>query len=103
MFSADKRDEYDSPDAIDVLDHMGVPEEEGRYYKIALQHGGVLLTIEGGQRRTEALSILRSNHAITGENFKSEALEGRPAAVQDAGQGRVELLGETLRINKERV
>jgi uncharacterized protein (TIGR02271 family) len=108
MFTAQERDEYESDDAIDVLDHMGIPEDEGRYYRNALQHGGVLLTVETRARRAEAMAILSRHQAITGENWRTQ-----PAFAERAGAGtnkisagerrRLELLGETLRINKERV
>ncbi len=102
MFAPHERDEYESPDAMDVLDHMGVPDEEAKYYKNALRSGGVLITVNAGVRRAEAISILKRCHAITEENFRSQKLESRDTDLQE-GRSRIELLGETLRINKARV
>jgi uncharacterized protein (TIGR02271 family) len=100
MFAPHERQEYASPDAMDVLDHMGVADEEASYYKNALRRGGVLLTVNTGTRRAQAISILRSCNAVTSDNFKSQIADSAEA---HTGEGRIELLGETLRVNKERV
>jgi len=99
LFSPSERDEYESRDAIDVLDHMGIPEEQGRYFKNALRSGGVLVTLNAGSRYAEALSILRRTNAITTENIASQQFSD----TGNIGSQRLELLGETLRIHKERV
>ena len=102
LFSANERDEYESGDAIDVLDHMRVPEEQGRYFKNALRSGGVLLTLNAGTRSAEALAILRRSNAVTSENIGLQHFT-RMAQQPETGLQRVELLGETLRIHKERI
>ena len=40
---------------------MGVPEEEARYYQSELEFGRTIVTVEAGDRREDALEILRSN------------------------------------------
>ena len=40
---------------------MGVPEEEARYYQGELELGRTIVTVEAGDRREDALEILRSN------------------------------------------
>ena len=40
---------------------MGVPEEEARYYQGELELGRSIVTVEAGDRREDALEILRSN------------------------------------------
>ena len=40
---------------------MGVPEEEARYYQSELELGRSIVTVEAGDRREDALEILRSN------------------------------------------
>src|SRR5437868_1376718 len=35
LFAPHERQEYDSEDPLEVLEHMGVPDEEGRYFKNA--------------------------------------------------------------------
>lgn len=104
MFSAKERDEYESSDAIDVLDHMGLSEEQGRYFRNALRSGGVLVTVNAGSRIGEALSILRRTNAITTENIASQQFAQTGAGqTKDFESQRLQLLGETLRIHKERV
>lgn len=101
LFSPKERDEYDSDNAIDVLDHIGIPEDEGRYFKNALQSGGALLTVDAGSRSNEALSILRNSKAT----LSSQELRTLSPVSQTANTGtqHVELLGETLRVHKDRV
>ncbi|MFL5586662.1 MAG: hypothetical protein ACJ8DI_03260 [Ktedonobacteraceae bacterium] len=40
---------------------MGVPEEEARYYQGELELGRSIVTVEAGDRREDAIEILRSN------------------------------------------
>ena len=40
---------------------MGLPEEEARYYQSELELGRTIVTVEAGDRREDALEILRSN------------------------------------------
>ena len=40
---------------------MGVPEDEARYYQGELELGRSIVTVEAGDRREDALEILRSN------------------------------------------
>lgn len=40
---------------------MGVPEEEARYYHGELELGRSIVTVEAGDRREDAIEILRSN------------------------------------------
>ena len=107
MFSPDERQEDQGHDGIDVLDHMGIPEEQGKYFRNALRSGGVLVTVNAGARSTQALSILNSNNAITSQNMKSQSFATENAAATqnttDVGEQRLHLLGETLRVHKERV
>jgi uncharacterized protein (TIGR02271 family) len=120
MFSSDEREEYQSHDAIDVLDHMGIPEEQGRYFKSAMRSGGVLVTVNNAGSSSEALSIFKRNNGITTDNMPLEdtQTEGIQAGRESenirsgsfasgseiaVGERRFQLLGETLRVQKERV
>src|SRR5207248_2333834 len=93
--------EYDSHDALDVLDHMGIPESEGKYFRNALSRGGALVTVKVNGRANEASAILKTCNAITSDKLASEKL-AQPD-IKREGTQRMELLGETLRVNKERV
>ena len=46
---------------VERLVSMGVPEEEARYYQSELELGRTIVTVEAGDRREDALEILRSN------------------------------------------
>jgi len=104
MFSASERDEYESSDAVDVLDHMGLSEEQGGYFRNALRTGGVLVTVNAGSRIGEALAILRRTNAITTDNIRSQQFaQASSGDTRESGSQRLQLLGETLRIHKDRV
>ena len=104
MFSPAERQEYSSPNALDVLDHMGVPEEEGKFFKSALRRGGVLVTVTAGSRVPQALSILKGCNAITRDNLNVEQVsEANAPEALATGEQQIHLMGEALRIDKERV
>jgi hypothetical protein len=42
---------------------MGIPEEEARYYQSEFELGHPIVAVEAGDRREEALLILRTNGA----------------------------------------
>lgn len=46
-----------------ALVHMGVPEEEARYYQEELERGHILVTVDAQNRYQEAVSILRRDGA----------------------------------------
>jgi hypothetical protein len=46
---------------VERLVSMGVPEEEARYYQGELEVGRSIVTVEAGDRREDAIEILRSN------------------------------------------
>jgi hypothetical protein len=48
---------------VDDLVAMGVPEEEARYYQSEFELGHPIVTVEAGDRREDALVILRGNGA----------------------------------------
>src|SRR5437762_5833728 len=99
MFAPHERDEYESGNALEVLEHMGLSEDQGRYFKNALRSGGVLVTVNPRGRSTEAYAILRRSNALTSDNIGTEFAESRE---ETTGQQRIQLLGETLRVHKER-
>jgi len=106
MFTSDERDEYASEEGLDVLNHMGLSEAQGRYFKNALHSGGVLVTVNPGTRSSEAISVLRRHNAITPESISSTDLSRADVpreSVQEGGQEHIQLLGEVLRVHKDRV
>jgi uncharacterized protein (TIGR02271 family) len=101
LFAPHERDEYDSGDTIDVLDHMGIPEDESRYYKNALRSGGVLVTVQPNNRWEEVRRILDQAGAVSMDRLRAERIGERE--VRDVGSQRIQLLGEALRVHKERI
>jgi|ERR1051326_6749190 uncharacterized protein (TIGR02271 family) len=84
------------------LRDSGIPEQQADYFNSALSRGGVLVTVHGGaERATKALSILQQNGADVG-SAATEWRSTRTEAPAIGGQ-RIQLLGEILRVHKERV
>ena len=51
---------------VGALVGMGIPEEEARHFEAGFQAGGVLLTVNAGDRAMEALAIMERHGADTG-------------------------------------
>jgi uncharacterized protein (TIGR02271 family) len=93
-------------DLEESLRDSGIPEQQASYFNSELGRGGVLVTVHAGaERATKALSILQQNGADVG----SAAAEWRgtrtgiQTGTPTVGGQRIQLLGEILRIHKERV
>ena len=100
LFSPSERQEYDSGNDLDVLQHMGLRDADASFYRNSLYRGGILVTVNAGARTQEADTILRNLGAedvSKGANTQTSAVRG------DQGTQRIQLLGEMLRVNKERV
>jgi uncharacterized protein (TIGR02271 family) len=107
-------DEYDTSDLHGSLTGLNIPEERSRYfqYRLSGSPGGAVVTVNAGDRMAEAESILRRCNADLGENAGSynysERRTGTPeqpgqSQQQSPEQNRIQLLGEVLRVHKERV
>ncbi|MBV9182552.1 MAG: YsnF/AvaK domain-containing protein [Acidobacteria bacterium] len=84
------------------LQESGIPEQQARYFNSELGRGGVLVTVHAGpERATKVLSILQQNGADVGT--ASEELQARPHTSPAQSGQRIQLLGEILRVHKERV
>lgn len=109
MFAPGERSEYTSQQGMDVLEGMGIPDEHRRYYNNALRSGGVLVTVNTGGRSAEAYSILRRHKGMTSDMSASDierndmGARDRSLDVQNTGEQHIQLLGEVLRVYKERV
>jgi uncharacterized protein (TIGR02271 family) len=87
-------------DLEDTLSDSGIPEQQARYFNSELGRGAVLVTVHAGaQRTTKGLSILQQNGADVG----SAAAEWRSSGEGIVEGRRIQLLGEILRVHKERV
>lgn len=88
---------------IGALMGLGVPEVDAEHFDRGLRSGGVIVTVDAGDRATEAIAILKHNHADLGpsgvERFRTAA--GSTAGLEE--QQRLKLREEQLDIEKERV
>lgn len=102
LFSSDERQEYDSGNDLDVLEHMGLRDADANFYRNSLYRGGILVTVNAGARSREADSIL---HNLGAEDIsKGAATQASDGAVRgDQGTQHIQLLGEMLRVYKDRV
>ena len=51
---------------VGALVGMGIPEEEAKHFEAGFREGGVLVTVNAGERAMDALAILERNGADTG-------------------------------------
>lgn len=96
---------------------MDVPEDRSRYFSDRFRSGseGAIVTVNAGDRNAEAESILRQYGADMGENAASYRSNTASADLsgtdrnldrgQASGEGmqNIQLLGELLRVHKDRV
>jgi len=84
------------------LRDAGIPEQQASYFNSELGRGGVLITVHAGPERvTKALSILQQNGADVGSAAAEWHSTG--SGTQGVTGQRIQLLGEILRVHKERV
>jgi uncharacterized protein (TIGR02271 family) len=100
LFSSDERQEYDSGNDLDVLHHMGLRDADANFYRNSLYRGGILVTVNAGARSREADAIL---HNLGAEDISKGATTQTSAARSDQGTHSIQLLGELLRVYKDRV
>ena len=55
---------------------MGIPEEEAQHFEAGFREGGVLVTVNAGDRAMDALAILERNGADTGPGSVGAASAG---------------------------
>lgn len=100
LFSSDERQEYDSGNDLDVLHHMGLRDADAKFYRNSLYRGGILVTVNAGARSREADSIL---HNLGAEDISKGATTQTSAVGGEQGTQHIQLLGEMLRVHKDRV
>lgn len=103
MFSPSEREEYVGANDIETLNEMGVPDREARYYENALRSGGALVTVRpDAANRERAASVLHKCGATLPSELSEEKLRATQPTTAPERQ-RIQLLGEVLRVHKERV
>lgn len=99
-------DGYEAGDISHSLQGMSVPDHHSRYFENRFRAGnsGVLVTVTAPGREQEAATILEQNGGDLGaesETYDYSANTAQPTATD--GQQRIQLLGEVLRVHKDRV
>lgn len=96
-------DEYSSDYVPGSLNGLSVPEERSRYFGHRFGKGeqGAVVTVNAAGREDEAERILTSNGGDLGDDYAGYDYSDDAAAV--AGGQRIQLLGEVLRVHKDRV
>lgn len=99
--TVDESDYTYSEDFEGSLAGAGLTRDQSRYFGSHL-HSGVLVTVRtSGGRTGEALAILERNGADVGSG--AAQFSKQPSATGQMGERRIQLLGEMLRIHKERI
>ncbi len=97
---------YEAGDVSHSLGGMSVPDEHSRYFEHRLTGStGVLVTVNAAGREQEAASILEENGGDLGSSAATYDYSAAPAASTTAAAGtqRIQLLGEVLRVHKDRI
>jgi uncharacterized protein (TIGR02271 family) len=94
--------EYGQEDFSHSLSGLDVPEERSRYFdhRFGSQGQGAVVTVSATGREAEAESILAQNGGDVGADTTGYDYSAPVAA---EGQRRIQLLGEVLRVQKERI
>lgn len=84
----------------DSLRESGIPEQQASYFNSQLGKGGVLVTVHAApEKASKAVSILQQNGADVG----TAAAEWRGPKTVPPGGRTMRLIGEILRVHKDRV
>ncbi len=97
-------DDYSHEDIHHSLSGLAVPEERSRYFGSRFGKGdqGAVVTVTAAGREAEAEQILEANGGDVGSKASSyDYSEADTAPV--SGQQRIQLLGEVLRVHKDRI
>jgi uncharacterized protein (TIGR02271 family) len=89
-------------DLEDSLAASGVPQQQAQYLNRSLSKGDILVTVRAtGDRAVTARTILEQEGADMGAGEASLATGTASGTIQD--ERKIELVGEILRVHKERV
>jgi uncharacterized protein (TIGR02271 family) len=106
----DREEQYDTSDIHGSFTGLNIPEQRSRYFQDRLisSRNGAVVTVNAGDRVPEAESILRQYNADLGDNADNyNYSETETGSSQQLGQGQeqnnIQLLGEVLRVHKDRV
>jgi len=114
---ADRFDEGydDTSDLHGSFTAMNIPEDRARYFshRFGRNQRSAIVTVQTGERKAETESILNRYNADFGENASGYEYSQESGAYQyderdresgrAEGPGKIQLLGEVLRVHKDRV
>jgi uncharacterized protein (TIGR02271 family) len=109
----DREEQYDQYDTSDIhgsFTGLNIPEQRSRYFqnRLTSSRSGAVVTVNAGDRIPEAESILRQYNADLGDNadnynYSETETGSSQQPVQGQEQNNIQLLGEVLRVHKDRV
>jgi uncharacterized protein (TIGR02271 family) len=95
---------YGHEDVSHSLTGMNVPEDRSRYFGHRFgTNQGTVVTVNAAGREDEAEAILEQNGADLGDDIEDYDYGTAQTATATEGQQRIQLLGEVLRVHKDRV
>jgi uncharacterized protein (TIGR02271 family) len=96
-------DEYSNEDLNQSLTGLSVPEERSRYFGHRIGRGdqGAVVTVRAAGREEEAQRILVENGGDLGDDYAGYDYSDAGETV--SGEKRIQLLGEVLRVHKDRI
>lgn len=107
--------EYDTSDLHGSFTAMNIPDDRARYFshRFGRNKRGAIVTVQAGDRRAEAESILNRYNPDFGQGAANYDYSQESAAylnderTRESGRteepGNIQLLGEVLRVHKDRV
>jgi uncharacterized protein (TIGR02271 family) len=97
--------DYEPENFRGSLGTLGIPEKRARYfeYQLGTNQAGALVTVQAQGREQEAEQILNYNGGDIGQNAASFQYPTASAQSSKTGRQKIQLLGEVLRVHKERV
>lgn len=101
---------YGASDLSGSLSGLSVPEEHSRYFghRMSSSERGAVVTVNAGDRADEARAILLQEGGDLGENaatydYSQADSDYSQSARSEGVQNNIQLLGEVLRVHKDRV
>ena len=100
--------QYESSDVHSSLNGLDVPEDRSRYFghRFGSNQNGAVVTVNAGDRATEAESILTRFGADLGQNageYDYAQNDDTRNTETEGAQNNIQLLGEVLRVHKDRI
>jgi uncharacterized protein (TIGR02271 family) len=97
--------EYGSSGLHNSLKDLSVPEDRARYmnHRFGSSDRGAVVTVKAQGRESEAESILTEFGADLGQNATDYDYSETSSATENQGTQNIQLLGEVLRVHKDRI